>query len=246
MERTFDPGSGLRRFPVARAVTPPQSARPSRSRASRPGSTRPESSRYDRRLSEILRQATEVFCEKGFAAASIRDISRASGSSLAGLYYYFESKDHLLFLVQREAFSTLLAGLENKLQGVSDPERAIKIFISNHLEHFVANRKQAQVLSHESDTLKGPYQSEIAALKRQYYRRCLVLVEQLQSERHLPRMNSRLAVLSLFGMMNWIYTWYNAAVDGDWKEMAHQMTSIFLRGVLGGFLEPGPGKQEGL
>ena len=222
---------------MARSAVRSHSTHPARPRASQP-----ETSRYDRRLGEILRQATEVFCEKGFAAASIRDISRASGTSLAGLYYYFESKDHLLFLVQREAFSTLNTGLESKLQGVSDPEQAIHIFISNHLEHFVANRKQAQVLSHESDTLRGPYQTEIAALKRQYYRRCLALVEQLQRERRLARMNSRLAVLSLFGMMNWIYTWYNPAVDGDWKEMAYQMTSLFLKGALGGFLEPIPGR----
>ncbi|HLA41723.1 MAG TPA: TetR/AcrR family transcriptional regulator, partial [Candidatus Glassbacteria bacterium] len=185
------------------------------------------------KLHEILHHATQVFCEKGFAAASIRDISRASGTSLAGLYYYFKSKDHLLFLIQQEAFSTLTTGLEQKLSGVSDPERAMRIFIANHLEHFVGNPKQAHVLSHESDTLKGPYQTEITALKRKYYRQCLGLVEQLKAARQLTGINSRLAVLSLFGMMNWIYTWYNPAVDGDWREIAEQMSSIFLHGVLG-------------
>ena len=195
--------------------------------------------KYDRRLQEILRYATEVFCEKGFAAASIRDISRASGTSLAGLYYYFKSKEHLLYLIQQEAFSSLLAGLEKKLERVSDPELALRTFIENHLEHFVGNPKQAQVLSHESDTLKGPYQAEITALKRKYYRQCLLLVEQLKEARQLRAMNSRLAVLSLFGMMNWIYTWYNPAVDGDWKGIAHQMASVFLNGVLGGFAKPG-------
>ena len=228
---------------MARTAVRPRSSEPDRPRvghASLTATASPEPSRYDKRLREILQRATEVFCEKGFAAASIRDISRASGTSLAGLYYYFDSKDHLLFLVQQEAFSTLIAGLEGKLQGITDPEQAIRVFVSNHLEHFVANRKQAQVLSHESDTLKEPYQREIATLKRQYYRRCLALVEQLQQKRRLPRMNPRLAVLSLFGMMNWIYTWYNPAVDGDWKEMAHQMTSIFLQGVIGGFQDTPP------
>ena len=198
-------------------------------------SASPPLRKYDRRLGEILRHATEVFCEKGFAAASIRDISRASGTSLAGLYYYFKSKDHLLFLIQQEAFSTLTTSLEEKLAGVSGPEQAIRTFIENHVEQFVGNPKQAQVLSHESDTLKGPYQAEIAALKKKYYRQCLTIVEQLKSTRQLQGINSRLAVLSLFGMMNWIYTWYNPSVDGDWKEIAGQMSSIFLQGVLGTF-----------
>jgi AcrR family transcriptional regulator len=221
--------------PVPRNAAQTRTRRPARAKASQPEPARTEPSRYDRRLGEILHQATEVFCEKGFSAASIRDISRASGVSLAGLYYYFKSKDHLLFLIQREAFSTLLEGLESKLQGVIDPERAIQIFIANHLAHFVTHRNQAQVLSHESDTLKGAFQTEITALKRKYYRQCLTLVERLKAEHHLTGMNPRLAVLSLFGMMNWIYTWYNPAVDGDWPEIADQMTSIFLKGTIGGF-----------
>jgi TetR/AcrR family transcriptional regulator, cholesterol catabolism regulator len=48
--------------------------------------------RFDRRLAEILEHGTAVFYEKGYEGASMRDLSRSSGMSLAGLYYYFESK----------------------------------------------------------------------------------------------------------------------------------------------------------
>jgi hypothetical protein len=40
-------------------------------------------------------------------------------------------------------------------------------------------------------------------------------------------------VLSLFGMMNWIYTWYNPQIDPDSEELADQIADMFLRGVLG-------------
>ncbi len=52
--------------------------------------------RFDRRLAKILVHATNVFYEKGYAAASMRDLSRASGVSLSGLYYYFESKEEIV------------------------------------------------------------------------------------------------------------------------------------------------------
>ena len=141
---------------------------------------------------------------------------------------------------------TLIRTLEEKLSGVSDPEQAIRRFVENHLEHFVGDPKRAKVLSHESDTLKGPYQSEIAALKKKYYRQCLTILEQFQSARQLRGVNTRLAVLSLFGMMNWLYTWYNPRVDGDWKEVASQMSSTFLRGVLGagGNSKPAPQRKR--
>ena len=80
-------------------------------------------SRFDRRLAEILSHATDVFCEKGYEGASMRDLSRASGMSLAGLYYYFESKERLLFLIQRHTFSTIVQRLKGRLEGVIDHEK---------------------------------------------------------------------------------------------------------------------------
>ena len=38
----------------------------------------------------------------------MRDLSRASGMSLAGLYYYFESKEKLLYLIQKHTFATIM------------------------------------------------------------------------------------------------------------------------------------------
>src|SRR3979411_2661952 len=82
-------------------------------------------SRFDRRLAEILVHATDVFCQKGYEGASMRDLSRASGMSLAGLYYYFESKERLLFLIQKHTFSTIVQRLKKRVGGVGNPEERI-------------------------------------------------------------------------------------------------------------------------
>src|SRR5258707_15527068 len=92
-------------------------------------------SRFDRRQEEILVHATDVFCKKGYKGASMRDLSRASGMSLAGLYYYFESKERLLFLIQKHTFSTIVQRLKKRLDGAIDPEEQVRIFILNHLEY---------------------------------------------------------------------------------------------------------------
>src|SRR5579863_3065461 len=113
--------------------------------------------RYDRRLAEILAHATEVFCKKGYEGASMRDLSHASGMSLAGLYYYFQSKERLLFLIQKHTFPPIVQHLKPRLQAVSDPEQKIRIFILNHLEYFLANQAAMKVLSHESEVLKNGF-----------------------------------------------------------------------------------------
>ena len=189
--------------------------------------------RFDRRLAEILTHATDVFCKKGYEGASMRDLSRASGMSLAGLYYYFESKERLLFLIQKHTFSTIVQQLKKRLDGVSDPEKQVRIFILNHLEYFLANPQAMKVLSHEAEALKNGFASDVAAIKREYYRICVGLLDELKRERGLE-FSTRIAVLSLFGMMNWIYTWHNPRVDADAEHVAREMGDIFLRGVTMG------------
>jgi len=69
--------------------------------------------------------------------------------------------------------------------------------------------------------------------KRQYYRICVGLLDELKGERGL-QFSTRIAVLSLFGMMNWIYTWHNPRVDADAEHIAREMGDLFLRGVMSG------------
>src|ERR1700733_4989070 len=199
----------------------------------RPRALAQPATRFDRRLSEILIHATNVFCEKGYEGASMRDLSRASGMSLAGLYYYFESKERLLFLIQKHTFTTIVQRLKSRLDGVNDPEQQIRIFIRNHLDYFLANPAAMKVLSHEAEALKNGFASEVAAIKREYYRICVGLLDDLKRERDL-QFSTRIAVLSLFGMMNWIYTWHNPRVDADAASIAREMGDVFLRGVTAG------------
>jgi len=193
----------------------------------------PVDSRFDRQLARVLHHAAHIFCEKGYEGASMRDLSRASGMSLAGLYHYFASKEELLYLIQKHAFRTIIENLRERLKESSDPEERVRIFLENHLEYFLANKEAMKVLTHEDETLKNGRGKEIRAIKREYYQICFDLLEDLRRARGLE-FSGRLAVLSLFGMINWIYTWHNPRVDAGAKSLARQMGDIFLNGVLSG------------
>ena len=188
-------------------------------------------SRFDRRLAKLLHHAARIFCEKGYEGASMRDLSRAAGMSLAGLYHYFDSKEDLLYLIQKHTFRTIIERLQERLKDAKGAEQRVRIFIENHLDYFLANKEAMKVLTHEDETLKNGRGTEIRAIKREYYRICLDLLEDLRREKGL-QFSGRLAVLGLFGMINWIYTWHNPRVDLDAGELAEEMTDLFLRGVL--------------
>ena len=188
--------------------------------------------RFDQRLAKILTHATEVFCEKGYEGASMRDLSRASGMSLAGMYHYFKSKEELLYLIQKHTFTTIVELLRSRLSGISDPEQRIRALIFNHLKYFLANQSAMKVLSHEDEALKNHFGAAIRSVKREYYAVCLGLLEDYKRAEKLE-FSTRTAVLSLFGMMNWIYTWYNPRQDANARKLAQEMGDIFLRGIGG-------------
>jgi len=195
---------------------------------------------FQGKLRHILRHAARVFSEKGYEGASIRDISRASGISLSGLYYYFESKQKLLYLIQIHTFTSILKRLERRLVAAVAPEERLRALVSNHIDYFLRHPAEMKVLAHEDEALEDPYRREVAEIKRRYYELARGIFEALRKTGHMRRVNPRVAVLSLFGMMNWIYKWHNPKVDPQADRLAETMSAIFLDGVTNGLVTPRP------
>jgi TetR/AcrR family transcriptional regulator, cholesterol catabolism regulator len=191
----------------------------------------PNSRDSEAKLQHILRVAAQTFAEQGFEGTSIRDISRATGISLSGLYYYFESKQKLLYLIQNTTFIFILQRVQARLEQVEDPEARLRILVQNHIEYFLSHPNEMKVLSHEEDALEPPYREEVAAIKRQYYALAREIFDSLAKEGLAAARNPRIAVLSLFGMMNWVYKWHNSIIDPDAQELTDAIVGIFLHGV---------------
>ena len=199
-----------------------------------------QNSRHDQKLEFILRTAARIFAEKSYHSTSMRDISRATNVSLAGLYHYCRSKEELLFLIQDNCFGRVLERLEKQLQEVDDPVAKLTIFIENHLSFFAANMAEMKVLSHEAGSLRGDLHAHVSTRKDNYTRLARKILQEVQeSTQNKQPVDLTVATYALFGMMNWIYNWYDP--DGKLKvhDLAQQLTQLFLGGFAPGLL-PGP------
>jgi AcrR family transcriptional regulator len=202
-------------------------------------------SRYDQKLELILRASAQIFAEKSYHSTSMRDISRATGVSLAGLYHYCKSKEELLFLIQDHCFGRVLERFEERMKGIEDPFEKLRIFIDNHLSFFAANMSEMKVLSHEAESLAGDLHVSVSTRKRQYTRtarRILSEVQQAAGSARAPRRQGQIkkskaldltvATYALFGMMNWIYNWYDPRGKLSVGQLVDNITRLFLSGFL--------------
>jgi hypothetical protein len=88
-------------------------------------------------------------------------------------------------------------------------------------------------MAHEDESLCGVFQIKILVLKRRYVKVIMDLIRELQ-DRDGGKVDLRVATFTLFGMMNWIYTWYQPKRDLPLAQLMEQMLRIYFFGVLQG------------
>ena len=192
----------------------------------------PATRHYDEKLQRILKTAAKIFAEKGFHHTSVRDIARATKMSLSGLYYYFTTKEELLYLIQERCFVTLLQRWEQSDTLHLDVRARIRAFGENHLNFFLHNMPEMKVMAHEDESLTGEFDDKILVLKRRYVKVIMDLIGELQERNGAKGVDLRLETFSLFGMMNWVYTWYQPKRDLPVGQLIDQMLRSYFFGLL--------------
>jgi AcrR family transcriptional regulator len=187
---------------------------------------------YDERLEHLLSVAARVFADQGYHATTMRELARATGMSLAGMYYYVQGKDQLLFLVQERSFQQVLAGANAALAEGATPAERVTRFIEHHVGFFASHMSEMKVLSHEARSLTKARLDKITRLKRRYVDLLTGLIAQLEPD-GTARLDPRLAAYGLFGMMNWIYTWYDPKGPVSPETLADHFAQLFLTGATG-------------
>lgn len=158
----------------------------------------------------------------------MREISRESGMSLAGIYHYVSGKTELLYLIQDRCFSQVIGGARAAVAGEITPADRLRGFIHHHIEFFAAHMAEMKVLSHEEEELTGTMLAQVRKQKREYVNLLIELLEQVSP----AGVNRQVAAYALFGMMNWIYTWYKPTGPIPPDRLAGDLTHLFLNGFL--------------
>ncbi|HXF95520.1 MAG TPA: TetR/AcrR family transcriptional regulator [Gemmatimonadales bacterium] len=185
---------------------------------------------FDRRLDHLLAQAARVFARKGYHSTTMRDLAAASGMSLAGMYYYVRGKEELLQLIQERCFTLVLEGARAAVAAAGDPLEKLQAFVRHHVTFFARHMAEMKVLSHEAGVLAGEGRRRVEAVKRRYVDLLESLLKEVAPETPAPERSA--AAYVLFGMMNWIYTWYDPAGPLDPPRLADLIARIFLGGLV--------------
>jgi hypothetical protein len=102
-----------------------------------------------------------------------------------------------------------------------------------HVGYFASNMAALKVCSHELDSLSGTAYAETRRIRHEYYQAARSIVERVLDERAPDNaLDRHVATMSLFGMLNWLYRWYDPKRDRCPSAIANQIAAQFLSGVL--------------
>ncbi len=195
-----------------------------------------QTSRTAPKLDRLLTVSAELMARRGFSQTSIRDVATASGFSLGGMYYYFKNKEDLLFLIQEKTFGSLLEMQEKAVAAGGSAEERLHRLVKNHLAYFISHFNELKVCTFELESLQGERFENIAQLRRRYYL-CMAQVvgemnggptDQAENDRQV-----RHRTLFIFGMLNWVFMWYDPAKDDHAEKLGEEMVAMVMNGLTG-------------
>lgn len=170
-----------------------------------PGDTR-EGDRQDQRKrstrERILEAAAGVFAEKGYHAAAVDDIVRASGTSKGSVYFHFPTKQAVfLSLIDRYAGrleEAVQEAIAREAGAVAKVEAALRTLIQFLGEH----RRLAKIVLVHGVGLGGTFDQQMLAVRRRFAQLIQAHLERAAAEGDIPAIDAPLAARVWLGAVN--------------------------------------------
>ncbi len=184
------------------------------------------------RTEEIYWKAAQIFHERGYDATSMSDLADALEITKAGLYYYIESKEDLLFRIINFGLDWLEKEVVEPARSVSDPEERLRFIIHKHGQEMIKGSKAIPILTDESSSLSPKLHKQIAKRKRVYFDLVRETIEELKRLGKMRDIDATVATFGFFGMILWLPRWYNRNGPLTADGVLEDLTQLFFGGLL--------------
>jgi GntR family transcriptional regulator of vanillate catabolism len=216
--------------------------KPAQLTANKPGRLpKKEESAAGATSARILDAAADLFGEKGFYAATTRELATRLNIQQASLYHHVSNKEELLHRICRQVMDCFLTDLPVALSQAETASGRISAFIDAHLQVMAQNPRQTLVVVTEFRALSRLHFAEISERYKEYSR---LLDSELNAARKLGILRTDISPkymrLALLNTLNWTPRWFHASGPLSCKDLSSIYSCIFWEGVISPELREAP------
>jgi AcrR family transcriptional regulator len=179
----------------------------------------------------IITSAAALFKEKGFKAASMRELADVVGVEAASLYNHIHSKSELLHIICFEVANRYMQTMDeieseatNSIQKI---EKLLRFLITGMVLHY----DEVYVSDREWKHLSEPYLSNFQSQRRTFRKRFAAIIEQGIAKKEIKKIDAPTAVLILLHAVSGIESWHRSKVKINGKELEENMITILVGGL---------------
>lgn len=197
-----------------------------------PGVARGGAPQGEETIARLAQVACRIFRERGYHATSMRVIASAMGMQPAALYYYYPSKERLLYSIMDTAIDALtqrvVAGIDPTAPAPAQLTQAITAHITTTADHL----DELSVFLHEMKSLSPDLQESLGIKRNRYEHIFRDILRRGTESGDLTHVDPRLAGFMILAACNWLYNWYRPGGAYRPEEIASAFSDMLLHGLV--------------
>ncbi len=180
------------------------------------------------RVDQVLDTATRLFTERGYDAASMRDIAAELAIRPSSLYHHFPGKQHILFAICFGMQSDFNAAIMPLFHNGKGPVETVADVIEEHIRYSLEHRGAVLVNIRERRSLPVELLARVNTLRRQYRDAVIAVIEAGRRQGIFAVDDPKLAAMALIDMVNGLFQWFEPrdAADRD------RIVRAYVRGAV--------------
>lgn len=181
----------------------------------------------------IIETSMRLFEANGYHKVTVDQIVKESGTSKGGFYHNFKSKDELLYIIHDQFITYVLEKAEEAYEKWDTPTERLQAIVKSFVMMIDLYRSQVTIFYQESLFLAPEYYTDIET-KRDRYKKIMftVISDGIESGEFRPELPVPIVSMAIFGMVNWIYKWYQKSGTYSIEQIADIYADMVLHSVL--------------
>lgn len=179
----------------------------------------------------ILKAGAALFREKGFGAASMRDLAETLGIEAASLYNHIRSKNEILESVCFNVANRYNTHMDEMEASDLAPIKKLETLLRFQIQQMIDNYEEVIVCDREWKHLDEPYRSNFHTQRRNYRKRFAAFIEDGIKKGEIKKIDAPTAVMIMLHSVSGIESWHRAKEKISAAELEENMIMIMIDGL---------------
>jgi len=179
----------------------------------------------------IVKAAAALFHEKGYKAASMRDLAERVGVEAASLYNHIRSKTELLHDICFNVANAFWEHINKVESSDARPIEKLETLLRFHIKQMLENFQEVYISDREWRYLTDPYLSNFQNQRRNYRKRFAAIIELGINSGEINKIDASTAVLIVLHAVSGIESWHRSTHKISGEELEENMITILIDGL---------------